>query len=126
MNRITYENIVAYEQLLLIKTHIGNFTVDQLIDSWELAIKNGNLKKRTIGAILNFNNAHLTINLKSDIEKLVTYLNSQPNYFMNFRFAVIMHEPSQITIPFIVERTKKIFSTKTFHSIQAGKEWILK
>lgn len=126
MKGITYENIVEFEQLILIKIHVGNFTVDQIINSWKLAIINGDLKKGTIGTVLDFTNAHLKMNLKSDIEKLIAYLNSEPSYFRNFKFAVIMHEPSQVTIPFIVERSEHNFKTKTFHSFHAGKNWILK
>ncbi|MBL4746494.1 MAG: hypothetical protein JKY08_09005 [Flavobacteriaceae bacterium] len=126
MNRVNYQNISVEQQSILVKTYFGEFTCSEIIESWKSAIKKGLFKTNTARAILDFRDAHLHINLKSDIEKLTAYFSSEPTYFRNKKFAIIMTEPQQVTIPIILEKNGNIFISKVFYSLDAGKYWILK
>lgn len=125
MNKITYQNFNQNKQHILIKFFSGKFTVMDIINSWENEIISGILTKQHTGYILDYTNASLLMNLKSDITTLVGYMHSEPDYFENNKFAIIMHKPSQVTIPFVLERTLTTFHTKPFSSIDAGIQWIL-
>ena len=125
MNDIKYEETTKNRHFILIKTFFGDFSVSDIIKAWKKDIKKGTLSTEHTGSILDFTNAVLQMNLKSDVKKLIDYLGSEPDYFEGFKFAIIMHTPSQVTIPFVVERTENIFKSKTFYSLEAGKQWIL-
>ncbi|PCH76071.1 MAG: hypothetical protein COB98_07275 [Flavobacteriaceae bacterium] len=126
MNNITYSEINSNQKQVLVKTFFGDFSVVEIINVWKSDIATGKLRTAHSGAILDFTNATLRMNLSSDIAKLVSYLESVPAYFNGFKFAVIMHTPSQVTIPYVVERTNNSFKSKTFYTLEAGKQWILK
>jgi len=126
MKRITHKYIAKNQQLILTKTFYGTFLVSDIIDSWKYSIEEGILDKESKRAILDFSNAHLSMNLKGDVEKLVHYLDSQVDYFYAYKFAIIMQKPHQVTIPFVVERMEKNFKSKTFYTKEAGMQWILK
>ncbi|UNY99076.1 hypothetical protein MQE36_01710 [Zhouia spongiae] len=109
---------------ILSRSHYGNFTLQDIFDSWNDAIDNDLIPKRTIGFFIDYRDADLQVD-PSDHKKIIEYFDSRKEIFGDKKFAVLVNSPRNTVLPFIIEHTPKHYTLKTFTTEEAALRWIL-
>ncbi|SFS95663.1 hypothetical protein SAMN04487906_2330 [Zhouia amylolytica] len=109
---------------ILYRAHYGNISIEDIFESWNLAIKNNLIPKDVNGFILDYRDANLNVNL-ADHKKIIAYFDTREDQFGGKKFAVLVDTPKNTVVPFVIEHTPKHYILKTFNTEEAAIDWML-
>lgn len=109
---------------IMYKYYFGEISFQDIVSSWEYAIKNNLIPKENKGFLVDFTKANLT-SYVSEYQLISDFFNSHPEIFGHKKIAVITVNPRDIVVPFLIKHKKNEFATKPFSTIEAAIKWIL-
>ena len=106
------------------KKYFGDVTLDLLKNSWLEMVKNNQIPVCLRGAIIDYTNAHLNVEI-SGADAIVKFYNEHLPILMTVKVAIVVGSPHDVVIPILISQKLKGKFSKPFSSIDAAEEWIL-
>ncbi len=106
------------------KHFYGTITVEDIIKSWDVAIRDHLIPQGTKRFIVNFLNGHAAYKAESS-ELLENYYQNHPEIFKGIRIAIVTIIPEDIIVPMLMKRDRGLFCLAPFSTIEAAVDWVL-
>lgn len=112
------------EKYIMHKKHSGTFELKDILNSWDVIIKEAPYINDVRGYLLDYIDSSLKLNKRSD-KKIINYFNSHEEVFGGAKFAIVVSTPRDIIYPIIIEGLPKTYELKAFSTIEAAEDWLL-
>ncbi|MFP4059332.1 MAG: hypothetical protein ACOC2F_08490 [Bacteroidota bacterium] len=111
------------ESKIMTKRYQGFIDIEDIEKSWDAGFNNGILKYDIKGFILDYRRANFDIKAH-EYKKILNFYKQHHDFFARFKFAIITNNPTDITIPILVESDEEGYNTRPFTTIEAAVEWV--
>ena len=110
---------------VMFKYYFGLITLEDIITSWEYAFANNLIPKSTKGFVVDYRQANF--NMKIDEHKhIADFYKNHPEIFGKLKTAVVTDDPHDVIIPTLVEMLNEGYYSRTFSTLEAAIEWVLR
>jgi len=109
---------------ILFKFYYGNITMNDLISSWEYAIKNNLIPENKKGFLLDYRNATFNFSL-TEYNKIPEFYKQHTSIFRDYKIAILTENPKDIVIPILVKEEDYGYQSRPFSTFNAAIEWLL-
>ncbi len=109
---------------IMYKYYYGPITIKDINSSWDFAITNNLIPKKTKGFILDYRKASFDIKL-SDYRRIAEYYSQHLEIFRDKKIAILTQSVEDVAIPTLVETLDNQYSSQPFYTIEAALQWVL-
>lgn len=109
---------------ILFKYYFGLITISDIMESWNYALENNLIPKKTKGFVLDYRNANFNLDLDEYIE-IPNFYKKNLDIFGNKKIAIITENANDIVVPMLVETKDEGYSSKPFSTFEAAINWVL-
>jgi hypothetical protein len=106
------------------KHFYGTITVEDVIKSWDEAMRDNIIPNGTKRFIINFLNGHAAY--KAENTKLLeNFYQNHAELFKGVRIAIVTIIPEDIIVPMLMKRESGLYCLAPFSTIEAAVDWVM-
>ncbi len=116
-------NILSFSNdAIILREFYGEVSVFDIIESWEMLIRNQTINGNTLGVINDLTHCNLNMNVSS-FQTLIDYL-SKNHLISRLKIAVVTNQPEIMVFPSLGEVFTASLSIKPFSSKELAILWV--